>query len=204
MKKKACLLLAILLLTGTLVGCSGNQEEAGVQKTKEKLRTEVKAEMEQEQKDENNDQEVELQKAQVLDLTLPVKEFIKKYPPVNVETEQSEYVAYETQLTYDDGLDVSIYHEEKDYNTGSIGFVRITSNKYYLPNLTIGMPLQKAYDYCNANFEHVYNHHADEDNEEMYMYEGLALLFNNRKAHDSQPVTAEDVVEEIQLYILLD
>lgn len=141
-----------------------------------------------------------------IDYTLPVKDFIEKYPPVDIVTEEDgAYYGYYTTLSYNDGLSVSIYHDDKDYNTGVIGNIEITGKYYSVDRISMGMSLMYTYEYCGEDYEKFYNRHQDVYEDELFtLSNGLTLAFNDRMFGEYPEVKEEDLVEKITIYLVVD
>lgn len=141
-----------------------------------------------------------------IDYNLSVKDFIKNYPSVDIVTkEDGAYYGYYTTLSYNDGLSVSIYHDDKDYNTGVIGSIEITGRYYSTDRITVGMSLMDAYKYSSEDYEKCYNRHQDVYEDQLFtMGNGLTLAFNDRMFGEYSEVTEIDVVEKITMYLVVD
>ncbi|KDR95424.1 hypothetical protein SAMN02745945_02132 [Peptoclostridium litorale DSM 5388] len=144
-----------------------------------------------------------------IDLSLSAKEFLQRYPTDYVSTQENGgYHGFDTVYEYPyTGLTVTYFHDDKnDLGSAYLGSVALTSYKYTVKGLdiSVGMGLEEAYQYCSANLEKMYNMHADTYMDEIFVFNNMALVLNDRAFGEYGAVTPEDKVEKISIYIMED
>ncbi|SKC36794.1 hypothetical protein [Maledivibacter halophilus] len=144
-----------------------------------------------------------------VDITLSAKEFLEKYPTDYVATEEDAgYHGYNTTYEYPyTGMTVRYYHgKENNLENAELGSIDITEhlNKIKDLDITIGMSLAEAYEYCDTNLEKHYDRHSDTYVDEVYEYNGLVLALNDRGFGEHDEVSSDDQVTKISLWLLED
>ena len=144
-----------------------------------------------------------------IDLSLSAEEFLKKYPTDYVLTrENGGYHNFDTIYEYPyTGLTVTYYHDDKnDLGNAYLGSVELTSYKYNIKGLgfSVESNLNDAYEHCSANFEKLYNRHEDIYMDEIFVFNNMSLVLNDRSFGEYESVKPEDRVEKISIYLTED
>lgn len=144
-----------------------------------------------------------------VDITLSAKKFLDKYPTDYVETkEDGGYHGYDTVYQYpNSGLTVTYYHEkENSLKDAYLGSIFITSHSYKIKDMdvTVGMNLSEAYEYCNTNLDHFYDRHSDTYVDVVFVYNNLVLALNDRSFGEHDEVGSDDKVTKISLWLMED
>ena len=221
MKKIMSLLCLLVVFTVVMTGCGNN--------SKNTLNTEEKNTSNTQQTDdmtnEAQEPEVETEKEKADDTTNEIQDTEKGPIEVDVNWTKDEitnalgedytfethedgaYFLYYSMLEYDD-LYFYFYHDTETVpSDAAANLMGIKSNKYKVKDLDVevGDSYKEAWEYCDANFKHAYDHHSDEDVFDRFYYKDTYYwtYFGNDK--DYQYMTQEeiDTVDSTITYIEL-
>ncbi|MBN2898183.1 MAG: hypothetical protein JXO44_05335 [Clostridia bacterium] len=121
-----------------------------------------------------------------------------------VTEEDGGYFMYYTHWA-NDQIEFSVFHdEEQPAGDMLVSNIKITGDAYKLFGIGVGDNLANSFKSMETRYEHLYSHHDETYVKYVYDVAGYALTFNGIGFNSEVVIGSDEVVTDIDYYILLD